>query len=145
VVAKDARMAVSYCTSTSDVSLLEGYDFANWLPIPSVYDSLVLDFPDAKFLLFETPVDQWFVRIQAKVLEAQLMGETCGCVGVVAARSLDPMCGDLTHHYCDVYPCLYERVFASYVVDPLAWKEAYINHVVGGGQCPCDSHEIQSP
>jgi len=55
MVEKDTRMSVSFCTSTSDVSLLAGYDFSNWLPIPSVFDSLVLDFPDAKFLLFETP------------------------------------------------------------------------------------------
>lgn len=25
-------MSVSFCTATSDVSLLSGYDFANWLP-----------------------------------------------------------------------------------------------------------------
>jgi hypothetical protein len=33
VTEKDSRMAVSFCTSTSDVSLLSGYDFANWLPV----------------------------------------------------------------------------------------------------------------
>jgi len=35
------------------------------LLVPSVYDSLVLDFPDAKFILFETPVDLWMKRIEA--------------------------------------------------------------------------------
>lgn len=74
VTEKDARMAVSFCTSTSDVSLLSGFDFANWLPVPNVYDSLVLDFPDAKFILFETPVDLWMTRIQEKALAAQVMG-----------------------------------------------------------------------
>jgi hypothetical protein len=48
----DARLAVSVCTGTSDVSVVSGYDFANWLPVPSVADALALDFPDAKFVLF---------------------------------------------------------------------------------------------
>ena len=42
-----------------------------YIPVPNVYDSLVLDFPDAKFLLFETPVDVWMERIQAKALASQ--------------------------------------------------------------------------
>ena len=110
---KDTRMSVSFCTSTSDVSLLSGYDFANWLPVPNVYDSLVLDFPDAKFILFETPVDAWMERVQEKALAARVMGEQCGCIGAGAVRSLSSECGDETHHYCDVYPCLWERTFAS--------------------------------
>jgi len=32
VIENDARMSVSFCTATSDVSLLSGYDFVNWLP-----------------------------------------------------------------------------------------------------------------
>jgi hypothetical protein len=36
-----------------------------------------------------------------------------------AVRSLDSACGDQLHHYCDVYPCLWERTFATWEVDPL--------------------------
>ena len=94
-----------------------------------MYDSLVLDFPDAKFILFETPVDEWMEKITVKATEAQELGQQCGCVGVGAIRSLDAACGDELHHYCDVYPCLWEKTFATWEVDALAWKEAYVNHV----------------
>ena len=125
----DPRLGVSVCTGTSDVTLVDGYDFANWLPIPAVMDSLVLDYPDAKFLLFETPVDDWIRRVSVKAAEAARLGAKCGCVGEDAVRSPLPACGDATHHYCDVYPCLWEQQFATREVDPLAWREAYVNHV----------------
>jgi hypothetical protein len=125
----DPRLGVSVCTGTSDVTLVDGYDFANWLPIPAVVDSLVLDYPDAKFLLFETPVDDWIRRVSVKAAEAARLGAKCGCVGEDAVRSPLPACGDATHHYCDVYPCLWEQQFATREVDPLAWREAYVNHV----------------
>lgn len=87
--------------------------------VPNVFDSLVIDFPDAKFLLFETPVDVWMKRIKEKALASQVMGERCGCVGQAAQRSLDSECGDNLHHYCDVYPCLWERTFATWEVGPV--------------------------
>ena len=92
-------------------------------------DSLVLDYPDAKFLLFETHVDDWIRRVSVKATEAARLGAECGCVGENAVRSSRPKCGDSTHHYCDLYPCLWEQQFATREVDPLAWREAYINHV----------------
>ena len=125
----DPRLGVSVCTGTSDVTLVDGYDFANWLPIPAVVDSLVLDYPDAKFLLFETHVDDWIRRVSVKATEAARLGAECGCVGENAVRSSRPKCGDSTHHYCDLYPCLWEQQFATREVDPLAWREAYVNHV----------------
>lgn len=103
----DARLGVSVCTGTSDVSLVSGYDFSNWLPLPSVVDSLVLDFPDSKFLLFETPVEQWLSRIKLKAAQARTLGVKCGCVSAAVggaapvSRSTSSACGDATHHTCD--------------------------------------------
>ena len=48
---------------------------------PAVVDSLVLDYPDAKFLLFETHVDDWIRRVSVKATEAARLGAECGCVG----------------------------------------------------------------
>jgi hypothetical protein len=131
----DARLAVSVCTGTSDVSVVSGYDFANWLPVPSVADALALDFPDAKFVLFETPVDVWVKRIKAKADEARLIGVKCGCVSArvggpkPTSRSTSSTCGDATHHVCDAYPCVYEKAFSTAEMDSSIWREAYVNHI----------------
>lgn len=132
---KDARLAVSVCTGTSDVSVVSGYDFSNWLPVSSVVDSLVLDFPDSKFVLFETPVEQWLNRIQFKAAEARKKGVKCGCIsstigGVTPTqRSTSSACGDANHHVCDAYPCIWEKAFSNFEFDIVTWSEAYVNHI----------------
>ena len=131
----DARLAVSVCTGASDVSLVSGYDFANWLPVPSVFDALALDFPDAKFVLFETPVDVFVKRAKAKADEARALGVKCGCVSarvggsIPTSRSTSSACGDATHHVCDAYPCVYEKAFGTADFDPTVWREAYVAHI----------------
>ena len=132
----DARLAVSTCAGVgSDVSAVSGYDFANWLPVPSVADALARDFPDAKFVLFETPVDAWVKRIEAKADEARALGVKCGCVSArvggptPAARSTSSACGDATHHVCDAYPCVYEKAFGTADFDAALYREAYVNHI----------------
>ena len=131
----DARLAVSTCTGASDVSAVSGYDFANWLPVPSIVDALARDFPDAKFVLFETPVDVWAKRIAAKADEARALGVKCGCVSArvgdptPAARSTSSACGDATHHVCDAYPCVYEKAFSTAETDLAIWREAYVSHI----------------
>jgi len=135
VTETDARLGVSVCTGTSDVSLVSGYDFSNWLPLPSVVDSLVLDFPDSKFLLFETPVEQWLSRIKLKAAQARTLGVKCGCVSAAVggaapvSRSTSSACGDATHHTCDAYPCLWEKTFSTFEFDASVWSEAYVNHI----------------
>ena len=131
----DARLAVSVCTGASDVSLVSGYDFANWLPVPSVFDALALDFPDAKFVLFETPVEVFVKRAKAKADEARALGVKCGCVSarvggsIPTSRSTSSACGDATHHVCDAYPCVYEKAFGTADFDPTVWREAYVAHI----------------
>lgn len=131
----DARLAVSVCTGASDVSLVSGYDFANWLPVPSVFDALALDFPDAKFVLFETPVEVFVKRAKAKAEEARALGAKCGCVSarvggpIPTSRSTSSSCGDATHHVCDAYPCVYEKAFGTADFDETVWREAYVAHI----------------
>ena len=84
----DPRLAVSVCVGDGDVSVARDYDFANWLPVPAVVDQLAQTFPEAKFLLFESPPDAWFRSAAIEAGAAARLGAKCGCGGAdLALRS----------------------------------------------------------
>jgi hypothetical protein len=124
---------VSVCVGDGDVSVARDYDFANWLPVPAVVDQLAQTFPEAKFLLFESPPDAWFRSAAIEAGAAARLGAKCGCGGAdLALRSTSSACGDAMHHVCDAYPCVWERSLGSATPGAdgaQAWKDAYVAHV----------------
>ena len=56
--------------------------------------------------------------------------ETRADVTKGAVRSSSSACGDSTYHYCDIYPCMYERAFGSVTPNENAWKLKYIQRSV---------------
>ena len=50
----DPRLGASFCAGAADLSPVEDYDFANWLPVPNLMDDIASAYPDAKFILFES-------------------------------------------------------------------------------------------
>lgn len=124
---------MSVCVGDGDVSVARDYDFANWLPVPAVVDQLAQTFPEAKFLLFESPPDAWFRSAAIEAGAAARLGAKCGCGGAdLALRSTSSACGDATHHVCDAYPCVWERSLGSATPGAdgaQAWKDAYVAHV----------------
>ena len=126
----DPRLGASFCAGTADLSPVEDYDFANWLPVPNLMDDIASAYPDAKFILFESDSARWLDNVYIKAQEAALKGHKCGCGGDVEDRVASAKCalGD-GHHFCDLYPCVYERTFATTAVDPDTWVDTYVNHV----------------
>ena len=115
----DPRLGASFCAGAADLSPVEDYDFANWLPVPNLMDDIASAYPDAKFILFESDSARWLDNVYIKAQEAALKGHKCGCGGDVEDRVASAKCalGD-GHHFCDLYPCVYERTFATTAVDP---------------------------
>ena len=126
----DPRLGASFCAGAADLSPVEDYDFANWLPVPNLMDDIASAYPDAKFILFESDSARWLDNVYIKAQEAALKGHKCGCGGDVEDRVASAKCalGD-GHHFCDLYPCVYERTFATTAVDPDTWVDTYVNHV----------------
>lgn len=125
----DARLSTSYCLdSTTNTSVVDAYDFVGWLPTSEVIEDLVDDYPDAKVILLESVVTEWFDTIQTFASEAAALGDACGCASG-ATRSTSSECGDATYHYCDVYPCVWRRAFGSETPDADEWKINYIERV----------------
>ena len=126
----DPRLGASFCQGAADLAPTQDYDFANWLPVPNVLDELASTYPDAKFLLFESEPGRWLDNVYIKAQEAALRGAKCGCGGDVEDRVDAAKCrlGDAVH-FCDVYPCVYERTFTTSAVDPSAWVDTYVRHV----------------
>ena len=83
-------------------------------------------YPDAKVVLFQTMVTEWWTHVQKQAKGAAALGDACGC-NEGAVRSSSSACGDSTYHYCDIYPCMYERAFGSVTPNENAWKLKYIN------------------
>ena len=127
----DPRLGASFCAGTADLSPVEDYDFANWLPVPNLMDDIASAYPDAKFILFESDSARWLDNVYIKAQEAALKGHKCGCGGDVEDRVASAKCalGDGVIHFCDLYPCVYERTFATTAVDPDTWVDTYVNHV----------------
>ena len=125
----DARLSTSYCLdSTTNTSVVSDYDFVGWLPTSAVIEDLVDDYPDAKVILLESVVTEWFDTTSAFASEAAALGDACGCASG-ATRSTSAECGDATYHYCDVYPCVWRRAFGSETPDADVWKTHYIDRV----------------
>ncbi len=125
----DASLATSYCLDADvDTATVDNYDFVSWLPTPSVIEDLFEDYPDAKVVLFESMVSEWYAHAETQAKSAAELGDACGCASG-AIRSSSSACGDETYHYCDIYPCMYERLFGSEVPDEETWKSAYIDRV----------------
>lgn len=123
----DGRLAASACAdATTNASSVVEYDYVGWLPVASEIEDLVSEYPDAKVVLFETMVTEWWTHAEAAYAEAAARGSRCGCGGT---RSSSPECGDATYHYCDIFPCLWNRAFGSDVPDEEAWKRAYVSRV----------------
>ena len=73
---KDFEMAKAYCeTPDGDDRSLgrfgKEFDFANWIPVATWTKKLAGSYPDAKFLLFETPPEIWFGRISRRAQAAE--------------------------------------------------------------------------
>jgi hypothetical protein len=125
----DARFAASYCLdSSTNTSALDAYDFVGWLPVPNAIDDIVNDYADAKVVLFETMVTEWWTNALERAASANALGDACGC-GAGATRSTASTCGNADYHYCDVYPCMWERAFGSATPDETTWKTKYIERV----------------
>lgn len=128
-IGSDARLATSYCLdSTTNASVVSEYDFMGWLPVPYALEELMGTYPDAKVVLFQTMVTEWWTHVQKQAKGAAALGDTCGC-NEGAVRSSSSACGDSTYHYCDIYPCMYERAFGSVTPNENAWKLKYIQRV----------------
>lgn len=123
----DARLATSACADgTVNASAAAEYDYVGWLPVASEIEDLVSAYPDSKVVLFETMVTEWWTHAEAAYAEAAKLGTRCGCGG---ARSASSQCGDASHHYCDTFPCLWNRAFGSDVPEEETWKRAYVSRV----------------
>ena len=125
----DARFATSYCLDASaNTSSLVDYDFVGWLPVPNAIEDVVSDYPDAKVVLFETMATEWWENARTRAASAGALGDECGC-GASATRSTASTCGNEDYHYCDIYPCAWERAFGSATPDEETWKTKYIERV----------------
>lgn len=128
-IGSDARLATSYCLdSSTNTSVVSEYDFMGWLPVPYTLEDLMRTYPDAKVVLFQTMVTEWWTHVQEQAKGAAALGDTCGC-NAGAVRSSSSACGDSTYHYCDIYPCMYQRAFGSVTPDEDTWKMKYIERV----------------
>ena len=139
---KDFEMAKAYCeTPDGDDKSLgrfgKDFDFANWIPVATWTKKLAGSYPDAKFLLFETPPEIWFGRISRRAQAAEERALECGCDARDDRESwtISDECGDDVsgNHYCNAYPCVWEKTFgsASPVLHKARWIEKYDEHVKG--------------
>jgi hypothetical protein len=125
----DARFATSYCLDAStNTSALEDYDFVGWLPVSNAIEDVMSDRADFKVVLFETMATEWWEHARTRAESAKALGDACGC-GAGATRSTASTCGNEDYHYCDIYPCVWERAFGSATPDEETWKTKYIERV----------------
>ena len=86
------------------------------------------DRADFKVVLFETMATEWWEHARTRAESAKALGDACGC-GAGATRSTASTCGNEDYHYCDIYPCAWERAFGSATPDEETWKTKYIERV----------------
>ena len=100
---------MSVCVGDGDVSVARDYDFANWLPVPAVVDQLAQTFPEAKFLLFESPPDAWFRSAAIEAGAAARLGAKCGAAVLGGASVGVPACRAARIRCATRGPCVWER------------------------------------
>ena len=124
----DGSFAKSYCVDArANASTVDAYDYVGWLPMANAIEDMIAAHADAKVILFETICTEWWTHASAARAEAAKLGERCGCSS--GSRSSASECGDSSYHYCDVYPCLWNRAFGSAAPVEETWKRAYIERV----------------
>lgn len=129
VCESDVWFVMLYCLDVStNMSVLEDYDFVGWLLVLNVIEDVMSDCVDFKVVLFEMMVMEWWEYARTRAESAKALGDACGCgVGVMWLMVL--MCGNEDYYYCDIYLCVWECVFGSVMLDEETWKIKYIERV----------------
>lgn len=121
----DASLATSACVDDDvNATAVNAYDVVTGVVASNALEDLFTLFPESKVVVFESLVSEWWPRAETEASAAEARATTCGCA---STRSLSSSCGDESYHFCDIYPCLYERAFGSAHASEIAWKGAYVD------------------
>ena len=131
----DPRLGVSVCTGTGR-DLVDGYDFANWLPIPRWWTRWCSITRMPSFCSSRRTSTTGFVASPSRRRRRRGSAPSADASARTRAEFVLPVPSAAIRHAPLLrlvsvpvvldYP---DAKFATREVDPLAWREAYVNHV----------------